>query len=108
MAYVRIRQPKNKAQDVPQSLTINKIKIVQGGPGVEVKDTGFMGRAKKIIGAGNIETSKEPFKTEAPKRGGMIDMSAKEMKYPAEESETPPETAEPEAAEEKTTDKKGK
>ena len=79
--YVRIKPPVNKNQDVPQSITVGGVKgvrIVPGGPGVEVKNTALINRLKKI-GGDKIEVSKKPFKVNFFK-GGVIDLSAGEMK----------------------------
>jgi len=83
MTYVRIKPPKNKGQSVPQSISTGGVKVVVGGPGVEVKDGSVISRIKKI-GGKHIETAKTTFRVEAPK-GGIIDMSAGEMKAQPEE-----------------------
>ena len=58
--YVRIRNPKNKNEDIPQSITTSGVKIVRGGKGTLVTDKGKLNRIEKIYG-NVIETSDKPF-----------------------------------------------
>jgi hypothetical protein len=83
--FVRIRPAKNQAENIPQSIKCGKVKVVQGGPGIEIRDTGIIGRIKRI-GGDNIQTSKEPFEAPASK-GGIIDMSNKKMIHPQEKTD---------------------
>ena len=85
MTYVRIRLPKNKNQDVPRSICCGGFRVVPGGPGVEIKNNGVIGKIKKI-GGDHIETSKKPFEVEAP-NGGIIDLDAMKMKTQEEAGE---------------------
>ncbi|OPL13706.1 MAG: hypothetical protein AVO39_10230 [delta proteobacterium MLS_D] len=85
MTYVRIKPPQNKGQDVPQSISTGGVKIVRGGPGIEVPKN-IIGALKKI-GGGHIETSEKPFEV-VKKTGGVIDLEAGKMRYPDEEDAT--------------------
>ena len=79
--YVRIKPPTSIKQDVPQRICSGGATVVQGGPGVEVKNNSIIARIKKIAGRDNIEVSKKPFEVAAPK-GGTIDLDAMKMKEP--------------------------
>lgn len=76
--YVRIKTPKKLNTNVPSSIKAGGKKIVQGGPGTEIKDTKVLSRIKKI-GGENIETSKKPFDEIKPS-GGVIDTDAMKMR----------------------------
>ncbi len=54
--YVRIRTPKKLNTNIPGSIKAGGKKVVQGGPGIEVRDTKTLSKIKKSA----VKTSRHP------------------------------------------------